>query len=120
MHCVVGIFRNQLLISFLIGLAGLSTVLTSSSEGKIAGDCQWTDDLSRLLGIEADPPLLAHERPQIVNAVVMEAEKISAAGLYGSRKGDKIKLICIGEATWRIKNYRTGLASTITVTPQSQ
>jgi len=118
----VGTFRYQLLlfISLLIGLISLSTVLTGSSDGEVVGDCQWTDDLSGLLGIEADPPLLAHDRLQIVNAVVIEAEKINAAGLYGSRKGDKVKLICIGEDIWRIKSYRTGLASTITVTAPSQ
>ena len=112
--------RNLLLIFLLIGLTGLGTMLTDSSEGQGSGICQWTDALATLLGIEAVPPPEEDQQIQIVNAVVKEAEKIGTAGLYGSREGDKIKLICISKDRWRIKNYRTGMASTITVAPHPQ
>ena len=88
-------------------------------EGQPASECQWSPELLSLLGIEADPPTENNERLQIFHAVVIDVEKVNAAGLFGSRVGDRVKLICTGRDTWRIKNYRNGIDATITVAPQS-
>ena len=97
----------------------LLIILGWGVEGQPASECRWTHELSDLLGIEADPPFEKNKRIQIVRAVVFDAEKVNAAGLFGSRVGDKVKLICVGKGIWRIKNYRNGIDATITVTPLS-
>jgi hypothetical protein len=73
--------------------------------------------LSSQLGIEADASHQNNNRLQILYAIVIDVEKINAAGLFGSRKGDRVKILCTGKDTWRIKNYRNGISATITTTP---
>ena len=88
-------------------------------EGQPASECQWSPELLYILGIDADPTTENNDRLQIFHAVVIDVEKANAAGLFGSRIGDRVKLICTGRDTWRIKNYRNGIDATITVTPLS-
>ena len=106
--------RNHCLIVFW-----LLIIIGWGAEGQPASECHWSPELLSLLGIDADPPTATNDRLQIFDAVVIDVEKVNAAGLFGSRIGDRVKLICKGRDTWRIKNYRNGIDATITVAPQS-
>ena len=105
--------NHRLIVFWLLIIIGWGV------EGQTDSDCQWSPELLNLLGIDADPPTEKNDRLQIFHAVVIDVEKVNAAGLFGSRIGDRVKLICTGKDTWRMKNYRNGIDATITVTPLS-
>lgn len=79
--------------------------------------CQWQSIFPQLLGIEPGFKSADGQQPQIVEALVTDPGRLEAFGLYGVKKGDLIKMICLGDDRWRIKLYTTGLAIEFSTKP---
>ena len=71
----------------------LLIVLSGRVEGQSASECKWPNGLSSQLGIEADSSNQNNNRLQIFYAIVLDDEKINAAGLFVRRKGDSVKIL---------------------------
>jgi len=75
-----------------------------------AQECRWDPGYTELLGVSVAAAVEANRPVAFVQAAVTRPEKLAALGLYAVKKGDTVKLLCIGENFWRIKHYASGLA----------
>ena len=53
----------------------------------------------------------------MLEASVIDPDRLYSLGLYAARQGDRVKIICIDSNMWRIKHVDTGLAITFSTRP---
>ena len=78
-------------------------------------DCKWLATFPELLGIEPNAMPAAGQPILYISATVIDPDRLHSLGLFGLRKGDKIKMLCMGADQWRIKHYATGLSITFSM-----
>jgi hypothetical protein len=79
--------------------------------------CQWQSIFPQHLGIEPGFIPANGQQLYIIKAFVTDPGRLREIGLYGVKKGDKIKMICLGNDRWRIKHYATDLAIEFSTKP---
>lgn len=73
--------------------------------------------MDRVLGIRPEAKPLKGTVDFMFDAVVVDAGQFAAAGLAGVENGDRVRLTHLGEGTWRIKHYASGMAFEIDLNP---
>jgi hypothetical protein len=71
--------------------------------------CRWEAHFARALGIAQAGLPRDGEPVRFVDATVVHPERLFDLGLISVKKGDRIKLLCVGENQWRIRHSATGL-----------
>ena len=95
-------------------LAGFSTALAQNPS---ESGCRWQSAFPEQLGIVTGIKMTEGQSVRWVEVRVTDPERLHTMGLFGVRKGDRVKMLCIETEVWRIKHYATGLAITFSTRP---
>ena len=112
----VNIILPATVLAVMLG-AALAVSTPAWSQSVSDPGCRWQSAFPAHLGIDPGQEIADGQPVQMVRAVVTDPDRLHSLGLFGVRKGDRIKLLCIEPDVWRIKHYATGLAITFSTRP---
>jgi hypothetical protein len=104
-------------LTFIVLLNAVLLIFPLNAYEQETSNSEWRAAYKQQLGIQPDAEPKEGEAVRFVLATVTHPEKLFTLGLYGVKKGDKIKMINLGNNQWRIKHYDSGLAITLSVFP---
>jgi len=110
--------ENSQTAALAVALAACLMLSTASyAQNQAEPGCRWQSAFPAHLGIDPGSGLADGQAVTIVEALVTDPDRLHSMGLFGVRKGDRIKMLCIDSDVWRIKHYGTGLAITFSTRP---
>lgn len=109
--------KNTTPLTFIALLIVMLLIFPLNAYEQETGDSAWRTAYKQQLGIHPDIEPQDGEAVRFVLATVTNPEKLFTLGLYSVKKGDKIKMINLGNNQWRIKHYDSGLAITLSIFP---
>ena len=107
----------SVLVSAAILAAALSVSATAVAQNPVQSGCRWQSAFPGHLGIDTGFEIADGQAVGMLEASVIDPDRLYSLGLYAARQGDRVKIICIDSNMWRIKHVDTGLAITFSTRP---
>jgi hypothetical protein len=96
---------------------GWTATAVLPAAGGAQENCRWSSRLPPALGIAVDGLPRNGQSVRFVDATVIRPEPLFELGLLGVKKGDRIKIVCVGDNQWRIRHAATGLVIYFCIDP---